>query len=31
MTQQPAKRIPWWATIDVAVMLVSLVIIGAGI
>jgi hypothetical protein len=31
MTQQPAKRIPWWVTIDVAVILVSLVIIGVGI
>ena len=28
MTQQPAKRMPWWLTIDVAVILGSLVIIG---
>lgn len=31
MTEQPAKRIPAWLTIDVAVILVSLVIIGVGI
>jgi hypothetical protein len=31
MTQQLAKRTPWWVTIDVAVILVSLVIIGVGI
>ena len=34
MTQQPEKQIPWWPwwlTIDVAVILVSLVIIGVGI
>jgi hypothetical protein len=31
MTQQPEKQIPWWLTIDVAVILVSLVIIGVGI
>jgi hypothetical protein len=31
MTQQPAKLIPWWFTIDVSVILVSLVIIGVGI
>jgi hypothetical protein len=31
MTQQPAKRIPGWFTIDVSVILVSLVIIGVGI
>jgi hypothetical protein len=28
MTKQPAKRMPWWATIDVSVILVSVVIIG---
>jgi hypothetical protein len=31
MTQQPAKRIPLWLTIDALVILVSLVIIGVGI
>jgi hypothetical protein len=31
MTQQPAKRIPTWLTIDVLVIFVSLVIIGIGI
>ncbi len=31
MTQQPEKQIPWWLTIDAAVILVSLVIIGVGI
>jgi hypothetical protein len=29
MTKQPAKRIPWWAAIDITVILVSLMIIGA--
>ena len=28
MTQRPAKRLPTWLTIDLAVILVSLVIIG---
>jgi hypothetical protein len=28
MAQQPAKRIPDWAAIDAAVILVSMVIIG---
>ena len=31
MTQQPAKRIPQWLTIDLLVIAVSLVIIGIGI
>jgi hypothetical protein len=31
MTQQPAKRIPTWLTIDLLVIVVSLVIIGIGI
>jgi hypothetical protein len=31
MTKQPAKRMPWWVSIDVSVILVSLVIIGVGI
>ena len=31
MTQQPAKRIPTRLTIDVLVILISLVIIGLGI
>jgi hypothetical protein len=30
MTQRPAKRLPTWLTIDLAVILVSLVIIGLG-
>ena len=31
MTQQSAKRIPQWLTIDLLVIAVSLVIIGIGI
>jgi hypothetical protein len=31
MTQQPAKRIPQWLTIDVLVIVISLAIIGIGI
>ena len=31
MAQQPAKRIPTWLTIDLLVIVVSLVIIGIGI
>jgi hypothetical protein len=31
MTKQPPKQMPWWITIDVAVILVSLVIIGVGV
>jgi hypothetical protein len=31
MTKQPANRMPWWVTIDVSVILVSLVIIGVGV
>ena len=31
MTQRPAKRLPTWLTIDLAVIVVSLVIIGLGI
>jgi hypothetical protein len=31
MTQQPAKRIPQWLTIDLLVIAVSLVIIGLGV
>jgi hypothetical protein len=31
MTQKPEKRIPQWFTIDVLVIVVSLVIIGVGI
>ena len=31
MTQQPAKRLPPWLTIDLLVIAVSLVIIGIGI
>jgi hypothetical protein len=31
MTQQPAKRIPQWLTIDLLVIAVSLAIIGLGI
>jgi hypothetical protein len=31
MTEQPAKRIPAWLTIDLLVIVVSLVIIGIGI
>jgi hypothetical protein len=31
MTQQPAKRLPQWLTIDLLVIAVSLVIIGIGI
>ena len=31
MTQQRAKRIPTWLTIDILVIVVSLVIIGIGI
>ena len=30
MTQRPAKHLPTWLTIDLAVILVSLVIIGLG-
>jgi hypothetical protein len=30
MTKQPAKQMPWWAAIDVSVILVALVIIGTG-
>jgi hypothetical protein len=31
MTQQPAKRIPQWLTIDLVVIAVSLAIIGLGV
>jgi hypothetical protein len=31
MTEQPAKRTPAWLTIDLLVIVVSLVIIGIGI
>jgi hypothetical protein len=31
MTQQPAKRIPQWLTIDLLVIAVSLAIIGLGV
>jgi hypothetical protein len=31
MTQQPAKRIPQWLTIDLLVIVVSLAIIGLGV
>ena len=31
MTQQPAKRIPRWLTIDTLVIIVGLAIIGIGI
>ena len=31
MTKQPAKRIPWWVTIDASVILVSLMNIGVGV
>jgi hypothetical protein len=31
MTQQPAKRVPQWLTIDLLVIAVSLVIIGLGV
>ena len=31
MTKQPAKRMPTWLTIDLAVIVVSLAIIGIGI
>jgi hypothetical protein len=31
MTQKPEKRIPTWLTIDVLVIVVSMVIIGIGI
>jgi hypothetical protein len=31
MTQQPEKPIPWWLTIDVTIIIISLVIIGIGI
>ena len=28
MTKQPEKQVPWWLAIDIAVILVSSVIIG---
>jgi hypothetical protein len=31
MTEKSKKEVPWWLTIDVAVILVSLVIIGIGV
>jgi hypothetical protein len=31
VNEQPAKRIPTWLTIDLAVIFLSLVIIGVGI
>jgi len=31
MTQQPDKRIPQWLTIDVLIIVIGMVIIGAGI
>jgi hypothetical protein len=31
MTQQPEKHIPQWLTIDLAIIFVSLVIIGIGV
>ena len=31
MTEQPAKRIPQWLTIDLLIIVIGMVIIGAGI
>jgi hypothetical protein len=31
MTKQPVKQMPWWAAIDMTVILASMVIIGVGI
>jgi hypothetical protein len=31
MTEQPAKRIPTWLTIDLLIVVIGMVIIGAGI
>ena len=31
MTKQPAKRIPQWLTIDLLIIVIGMVIIGAGI
>jgi len=31
MTEKPDERIPWWLTIDLAIIIASLVIIGIGV
>jgi hypothetical protein len=32
MTEQPEKKpVPWWLTIDVAIILIGMVIIGVGV
>ncbi len=30
MTEQPDKQVPWWLAVDLAIIIVSLVVIGIG-
>jgi hypothetical protein len=31
MTQQPDKRVPWWLTIDVLIIVIGMMILAIGI